>query len=615
MRRSHPVLAVVAGVLRRGVAFDLVLVLLVALAVVTQLVPPLVLERIVNDLAASQGAGIVLLAVCYLGAIVATSLSQASMEAAVVVFGQRITHAMRTRLAAKLEALPASYYERTSSGALTSLFVNDVDTVEALFASGVIGMAADVFSVVGVIAVVFTRSVGLGVILVALLPLLFAFTRFSQRRTLAAQMDNRRAVADANRQIPETLACLRSVRVYGCQAFMRRRYDGAVRRGFEAMERSNFFDSVYSPVIMVTSALVVGVTMMLAATGGAAQAFFGVSVGTAVAFIAYVRQVFTPLDSIGMEIQSIQQAIAGVRRIEAFLGEEEFGPDEQAANRAVRPARGEGGGGAAGPAVEPGGAFAVDSCAARPASGEERVDASMSAVASAVGPCGDAATPAAPADTPAVELRDVRFGYPGPAPVLDGFSLTVARGERVTLVGRTGAGKSTAMKLMLGLHEPQAGSVEVLGTRPALIPACMRRHVFGYVEQGFRMVPGTVADQVSLFDEGVGERDVRRALALVGLLDAVEALPGGLAEPCGPSTFSQGQFQLLSIARAVACDPQVLMLDEITANLDSATEARVMEAIDAASQGRTVVSISHRVYEREAGRIVQVGPADPPSGQ
>lgn len=565
--RRHPVLAVVWGVVRRSPLTDIALVLTVALSVATSLLPPLVLERVVNDLTAGEGGEIAALAAAYLTLVVVSSLSVAGRESAIVIFGQKITHAMRTRMAAKLGTLPAPYFIRTSSGALTSRFVNDVNTVEAMFSSGVISMVSDACSVIGAIVVVFTRSVGLGLILLVALPILLAFTRHTQKSTLTAQLDNRVATAEANRQIPETIACLRTVHVYGAEAFMRGRYDTAIRRGFSAMERSNFFDSVYSPVILSISALVVSITVTLAAlgeTGGAIQVLFGMSVGTAVAIVRYVSQVFDPLDSIGMEIQSIQQAIAGVKRIGEFLNEPEMSEQDQAACRALP---------------------------------ESTAKTGWSL----------ADVPGIALGAPAVEMRDVVFAYDESRRVLDGFDLRVESGEHVTIAGRTGAGKSTIMKLMLGLYLPQEGTVRVLGMAPDLVPAYARRRMFGYVEQSFRMVPGTVADQVTLFDSSVSEDEVRRSLEMVGLLGAVDALPAGADEPCRPETFSQGQFQLLSIARAVACDPQILMLDEITANLDSATEAQLMQAIDAAAHGRTVISISHRLYEQSGGRIVRIG--------
>lgn len=568
-RGRHPLAPVLRALVRAHVPLVVALLLAIVLAVVVGLLPPLVMERLVNDLAARDGGEVLWLAWAYLGLVVLGGLAGAARETLIAAFGQKVTHAVRSAMAAKLSRLPASYYVDTPSGAVTSRFVNDVNAVEALFASGVLSLFADASSVVGVIAIVFTRSLGLGILLLVVVPLLFWFTRAVQRRMLAAQVANRVAVADANRQIPETVACARAVHAFRAEPFMRARYDEAIDRGFAAMQRSNFLDSIYSPVVMTVGAAVVGVMMALAAGGTGMRALFGMSVGTAVAVIAYVGRVFTPLASIGMEIQSIQQAVAGVLRIQEFLREPE------------RPMP---------PADAPVAATSEDA----------------STHGGAHGPTGALVSGLAPA-VPALELRDVTFAYDDGVRVLEGLSVTVAQGERVTIVGRTGAGKSTLMKLMLGLYVPQAGTVRVLGRDPALVPARDRRHLFGYVEQQFRPVPGSIADQVSLGDPRVAPDDVARALATVGLAGAVGALPRGADTPCEACGLSQGQLQLLSIARAVVCDPRVLLLDEITANLDSSTERRVMDAIASAARGRTVIAISHRAAGVVGGRVVRIG--------
>jgi ATP-binding cassette subfamily B multidrug efflux pump len=550
---AHPLWSVFCQVVRRFPGLFALLVVIIVVSVAASLLPPRVLGAVVDDLAANAGARTPGLAFLFLGLVALEGVSTAGREAVIVRFGQKVTHAVRSRMAEKLDTLPFAYFVDHAAGDLTSRFVNDVNTVESLFADGIISMVADVASVVGIVAIVFTESRGLGLLLLVTLPILFWFTRRVQHGMLGAQVDNRAAVAEANRQIPETLASFRTIKVLGCQPFMRRRYDRAIVRGFDAMERSNFYDAVYSPVILTCGAVVVAVMMTLSAQGGATAALFGMTVGTAVANIAYVGKVFSPLSNIGMEIENIQQAVAGTRRIEEFLAEDEIPLDARA------------------PQESPAEGVLLPSSAA-----------------------------------PAVELDRVSFSYDDGVPVISDFSLSVAPGERVTIAGRTGAGKSTLMKLMLGLYLPDGGAVRVLGCAPNLIPARERRRTIGYVEQRFRRVPGDVFDQVALFDDAVSPADVDRALALVGLSGAVARLPRGVHEPCGPTTFSQGQFQLLSIARAIVCDPRVLLLDEITANLDSATERHVLDAIDAASSGRTVVAISHRLTEAVTGRIVHI---------
>ena len=185
------------------------------------------------------------------------------------------------------------------------------------------------------------------------------------------------------------------------------------------------------------------------------------------------------------------------------------------------------------------------------------------------------------------------------------------QGEQVMLVGRTGAGKSTVFRLLLGLYPPQSGTVTIGGVDVAAIPDGQRRACIGCVEQHFSRVPGTVLEQITLNDPQITGEMARNAAKLAGIDDAIQALPEGYDTVCTDGMFSQGEWQLLSIARAAAADPAVLLLDEITANLDAETEERVLDALRQASRGRTVLSVSHRVYESLGGRTVEIKPQKP----
>lgn len=546
MRSETSVTRIIGGTIRASKALSALLLAAIAGSVLFALLPPLVLEQIVDALAERRQVT-VSLAAGYFLLVAASGLLDAAKESLITVFGQKVTHRVRSAMSAKLLRLPAAYYIEKEPGVTASRFVNDVNTVDSLFASGVISMAADVCRLVSILLVIFTRSKGLGLLLLAAAPLLFWMTRVFQKRMLAAQMESRVAVGRTNQQIPETLKNIRTIRVFHREDYMQRRYGDAIEQGYRAQERSNFYDAVYSPIVVTVSALLVGIVMAASAQGGAARSFFGMSAGTAAALIAYVGSFFDPLESIGMEIQNIQSAVAGVRRINEFLRE----PEREKGAKA------------------PG---------------------------------------SVPTGVPAVQLSGVSFSYgKGEREILRDFDLTVQEGESVLLAGRTGAGKSTLVKLILGLYEPEAGQVRVFGTPPAGIPEAEKRRWFGYVEQQFRPVPGTVGDQVSLQDPQVSEEQIRKALVTVGLWDTVQSLPEGINTPCGEGLFSQGQLQLLSIARAIVLEPKLLLLDEITANLDSKTEAQVLAALQAASLHRTVLSISHRLYEENGGRKVVIG--------
>ncbi|MBQ4383146.1 MAG: ATP-binding cassette domain-containing protein, partial [Firmicutes bacterium] len=203
-----------------------------------------------------------------------------------------------------------------------------------------------------------------------------------------------------------------------------------------------------------------------------------------------------------------------------------------------------------------------------------------------------------------VSCTDLSFSYVPEIPILRDFSLELMPEESVTLAGRTGIGKSTLFKLILGLYTPQKGTIHVFGQDPEEIPDAWKRFLYGYVEQTFRPVPGTIEDQISLSDPRISRDAVLAALDTVGLLPTVEALPEKEQTAFSAGLFSQGQLQLLSIARAIAADPKLLLLDEITSGLDSLTEARVLDALRKACENRTVFSISHRLYEQTGGRRI-----------
>ena len=516
-------------------------VLCVAASVAASLLPPLLLARVIDRLTA--GLPLSFLAVLlYFSSLALEGVLTSAQESLLVLFGQRMTHALRSEMSRKLSRLPAGTLAEQNPGEVAARFSGDVDTVEALFTSGIISMAADACRIVSIMGVIAVKNTGLALILLLVLLLFAVFTRYVQKRMLAAQLDNRRAVAAVSGQVPETLHNIRTIRALGLEDYMERRYDRCIGDSYAAMERTNFYDAVYSPVVLLLNAAVVGIVMLLSASGNAQfLTLFGMSVGTSVAIINYISRIFAPIESLGMEIQTIQSAMAGVRRIDAFLDQSE---------RTIPPARRE---------------------AAR----------------------GD------------VEFAHVTFGY-GERHILKDFSMTVKQGEQVTLVGRTGAGKSTVFKLLLGLYQPENGTVTIGGVNVGDITDRERRTCIGCVEQHFSRVPGTVLEQITLGDPQITGEMARAAAALAGIDAAIRALPEGYDTVCTEGIFSQGEWQLLSIARAAAADPAVLLLDEITANLDAETEARVLAALRRASAGRTVLSVSHRVYENLGGRTIEI---------
>ena len=267
----------------------------VVATIVTALLPPLVLERIVNALTGGNRPAVALI-FAYFGCILASGIAESARESLLAVFGQCITRSLRHALCGKLSRLDTGCFVQKTPGEIVSRFVGDVDTVENLFTGGIVGMAADLGKIISILSVVFVKAPGLAGIIIALIPALFMFTRVVQKRMLRAQMDSRAAAASVSGFLPETLHCIRSIHLLGGEGFMRRRYDKAIEDGYHATERTNFYDSIYSPVILIVSAAVTALVLVLSASGnGAVRSLFGMSVGTAVAVISYISQVFTPL--------------------------------------------------------------------------------------------------------------------------------------------------------------------------------------------------------------------------------------------------------------------------------------------------------------------------------
>lgn len=570
MRSQKSVRGVIWKTVKREKWLSLGIVFAVIGAIVTALLPPLILGNIIDTIT-NRNKIIYIDIILYFALLILTGVMESLREGLLIQFGQKITHALRGRLMDKFTNLTADVLTKQEPGAVASRFVGDVDMVENLFTSGIISMAADTCKIISILTVIWFRNKGLAFVLLVLLPVLFWFTRVVQKNMLAAQIKNRQAVGRASGHVPETLHNIRTIHNLDKEAYMTRQYDKYIEESYRAVERTNFYDAIYSPIILILNAVVVAAVMLFSASGNAeVLRIFGMSAGTAVAVMNYISQIFTPVESLGMEIQTIQSAFAGVHRINEFFGLEELPhitKQTEKSNNTEKTNK-----------SEKTDKFEQKQQIEQNEQTEKKI---------------------------LVEFLDVTFAYDD-YNIFENLSFQVKEGEQVTLSGRTGAGKSTIFKLLLGLYTPKHGNVLIGGKNASTIPDSERRKLFGYVEQTFHMVPGTVKDQITLYDKSITMDEVREAAAIAGLDEAIENLDEGYDTVCTQGIFSQGQWQLLSIARAAVAKPKLLLLDEITANLDAQTEKEVLQALKRVSTGRTVISISHRV-NAETGRLIKLG--------
>ncbi len=567
-RRPATIGRVMAGALKARWPHAATLAAVIVLAMALEAVPPLVLERLVDyNLARGVVSGIWTLAALFLLTIFAQRGVVFGQNYLTTVIGQDILHRLRLALVGHLGALPLGYYDSTPVGETMSRCTADVEAVNTLFTSGVISVIADSMRLVGVIGAMFVLSARLAWVTLIVVPVVLVLTEFFRRNIRGAQRRARVAVGRINSTFQESLNGIKVIHTFGQERTFEGRLDRDLGGFLAAVNRASLFNSYFPPAMdilkgLLTAALIwVGITAMGGAGAGVAAGLAaGVTVGVLVAYLQLVGRLFNPLTSLSDEWQTIQEALAGVERI----------------NEVLRLA------------AEP-----------RPAWSDPPPGAAKGRVL----------------------VADLRFGYQPDRPVLHGVDLEVRPGQRLAIAGRTGAGKTSFLSLLAGVYAPWEGAITVDGVDPRSIRPGDRRRLLGVVPQTIQLTDGTIRENITLGDSTITAEVVTRVGRLVGLDDYFRTLPQGYDTYLGPGgiRLSHGQEQLLSLARALACEPAVLLLDEPTSGLDAETEARLFAAVREVSRDRTTITISHRlsgVVDAErviimaGGRIVQDGPPE-----
>lgn len=544
--RSNLVSRSFLKVIRENILLDILLLAAVAGVILSSLAPPQILKIIVDsNLVPRESEGLLNRAALYLLVLVLIGVFDFLKGAILTVAGQKVSCDIMRSLMKKLGRIDAQYFSSTSTGTVVSRFTNDVDAINTMFTGGIVGMVIDLLKTVGIVASIWMFSMRLGLLTLLLLPVIFVLMRLIQKSMLAAQMRSRVLIARINNHIAESVSSFRMIKSFGREAYMEKTYRGHLSENYKTVEKINFFDSVFSPSVQLMRAVVIAAVVVLSSDQ---LRISGLSIGMVAASIELISNLFAPIETLGMELQNIQQAISGIRRVNEFSELKEEAPKNDAIRAADVIREGE----------------------------------------------------------VSIGFNGVGFSYDGERNVLEDITLTLRPREKVTFIGRTGVGKTTLFRLVMGLMKPSSGTVTVNGYDVFDIPHSEKRKIFGYVDQDFSLIPGTVADQVSLGDPLIGREHIEDALELVGLYEYVSSLENGMdTDAGGKQLFSQGQKQLLSIARAVVSNPPVLLLDEMTAGLDSITEEKIVAALRRISENHTILSISHRLKSMiESDRIV-----------
>ena len=529
----------------------IVVALFVLAAALFELLPPFIIRTIVDaHLIIGQSSGLLVLAVLYLAASAGVQAMTFLYSYLAATIAQGVLSGLRVRLFAHLQRLPASYFDRTPLGDVISRCTSDVETLDTVFSSGVAVLVANLVRLLTIGVGMLILSASLTLVAALVIPPLVWAIRFLQIRVRLAERANRTAVGALAARLQESLRGAEVIRAFGRENESACGFRQVLGRALAASNRSTLFSAFYTPVTAILSA--VAVAFLLSAGAQHVVGTLGISIGTLAAFLILLQRFFQPITALGEEWQTVQGAMAGAERIFATLS---LAPDDT----------------------------------------------------------GGETGQMAPRDAlPPIDLRDVVFGYGDDQPVLHGISLAVSAGEHVALVGRTGAGKTSVLHLLAGLYAPRAGTVRLSGRDPRELGESERTRLVGVVPQVVQLFSGTVFENLTLGDS-VPENAVFDAARIAGADAFVRALPQGyqtLLSSAGGGAGTQlsaGQQQLLALARALVHKPAVLLLDEATAAIDSASESAFRGALreSVLSRGCAILTVAHRLSTAiEADRVI-----------
>jgi ATP-binding cassette subfamily B protein len=469
--------------------------------------------------------------------------------------GERLLYALRVKIFAHLQRLGLDFYERELSGRIMTRMTTDVDALSSFLQTGLVTAVSSVLSFFGVMAALLLINLRLGLTVLTIIPVLAVATVIFRAKSAKAYSEAREKVSVVNADLQENVAGLRVTQAYRREPRNLARFAARSASYRVSRLRAQRLIALYFPFVQALSTIA-GALVLVVAAGQVRSG--ALTAGALIAYLLYIDLFFSPVQQMSQVFDGYQQAMVGLRRIRQLLAVPTTTP--QAAHpRPVPRLHGR------------------------------------------------------------IELRDVRFAYEGAKrEAVRGVNLTVEPGETVALVGQTGAGKSTLVKLVARFYDVTGGAVLVDGVDVREYDLAGYRHMLGVVPQEPYLFSGTVADSVAYGRPDASDAEVEAAARAVGAHDMIEMLPGGYDHPVGERgrNLSAGQRQLIALARAQLVDPAILLLDEATSALDLESEAAVTRAIGRLVTQRTTLVVAHRLTTAaradrivvvEAGQITEVG--------
>lgn len=509
-------------------------VLLLLLASVLETAGPYLIKIGIDEhITRSDSAGLWRIGLLYFAALLLNLGFNYSRRYVMDWIGQHVVFDLRMKVFAHLQRLPLSFFDRNQVGRLMTRVTSDVEALNEMFSAGLVAIFGDVFTLAAILAIMLKLNWQLTLVTLSVVPLLFIATLIFKTKVRHAERDIRMLLARINSFLQENLTGMAVVQLFNREEKNFSQFDDRNRRHLLTYRRVIFYHAVFYPAVELIGALSVALIIW---HGGSKILAGSLTFGSLVAFILYIERFFQPISDLAEKYGILQTAMASSERIFKLLDE----PTE---------------------------------------SGDGRLPATITR------------------SRGSIEFRGVSFGYRDDQPVLKNISFQVAPGEKVAIVGATGAGKTTIISLLTRFYDNYRGQILIDGVDMRELPIASVRHQIGLVLQDVFLFAGTVAENINLGNAAISADRVRQAVADVDALHFVNRLPRGFEEEIieRGNTLSVGQKQLLAFARALAYDPAILILDEATSSVDTETELTIQRALERLMENRTSIIIAHRL--------------------
>ena len=530
---------------------------------VLELAPPYLTKIVIDEyIPARDISGLAGIAAVYLAVLAGSFALEYLQTWTMQATGQRIMFDLRMQMMTHLHRLDLRFYDRNPVGRLMTRVTTDVDVLNDLFTAGVVSVFGDVFTLVGIMAVLVWMDWRLALVAFSVLPLIALITQWFRLNVRESYRTVRAWIARINAYLQERITGMSTVQQFRRESRDYDDFDDIDRRHRDANVESIFYYAVFYPAIEFVSALAAALILWV---GGGWVFDNALTLGALVAFLQYSQRFFRPISDLSEKFNVLQGAMASSERIFHLLDT----PVEIESGNVVGDVR------------HKGGSFL-----------------SAGASAKVEDPPETAARASTSADSKGlIRFENVTFAYADGEPVLRNVSFAVHPGQRVGIVGATGAGKTTIVSLLLRFYDVQQGRITIDGIDVREMDLLALRRLFGLVLQDVYLFSGTIASNIRLGDETMSDETVRAALGAVHASTFVDRMPHGINAPVVErgATLSSGQKQLLSFARALAFDPRVLILDEATSSVDTDTELLIRDALKVMMRGRTTIAIAHRL--------------------